>query len=328
MPRVAVLQHQRLDVAQRHRRPRIATMSGRGTITSRTIVSPNSKIEWISSFSSSSISPSSDATSADARSSCSVMYGPCFKPLPGMSTLASSQQTLRERPEQRGVRKHQDRRRQQRRRDRSAGSRTSWASPPRRRTAGCVMAIVEMISPAAAEVPHGERRGDRRAADRGEQREQQHHVQVGRGVLRRSATSARAPRRRPSSTRRSARTLFMRVIATSVAARNADARRSARRCIPISSIQSVGLTAPAPRCSVPAAPTSRRVPRPLRGRSRAGAGCRARASSRSSAAGSSGVVARAATAGAITTSPSSRTPRRRPRRAGTTSTSVGPGSSM
>ena len=50
-----------------------ATMSGRGTMTSRAIVSPNSKMEWISSFSSSSISPSEEATSALARSSCSVM---------------------------------------------------------------------------------------------------------------------------------------------------------------------------------------------------------------------------------------------------------------
>ena len=76
-----------------------ATMSGRGTITSRTIVSPNSKIEWISSFSSSSISPSLDATSAEARSSCSVMYGPSFKPLPGMSTFASLSSAVGERPE-------------------------------------------------------------------------------------------------------------------------------------------------------------------------------------------------------------------------------------
>ena len=64
-------------------------MSGRGTITSRAMVSPNSKIEWMSSFSSSSISPSSEATSAEARSSCSVMNGPSRSPLPGISALAS-----------------------------------------------------------------------------------------------------------------------------------------------------------------------------------------------------------------------------------------------
>ena len=66
----------------------IAVMSGRGTITSRTIVSPNSKIEWISSFSPSSIEPSSLPTSAIERRSASETNGPCFRPLPGSSQFA------------------------------------------------------------------------------------------------------------------------------------------------------------------------------------------------------------------------------------------------
>src|ERR671935_145717 len=68
----------------------IAVTSGRGTITSRTIVSPNSKIEWISSTSSSSICSSSEATSASWRSSRSVMNGPCGSPRPGITTSPRS----------------------------------------------------------------------------------------------------------------------------------------------------------------------------------------------------------------------------------------------
>jgi hypothetical protein len=70
-------------------------------MTSRAIVSPNSKIEWMSSFSSSSISPSLDATSAEAFSSCSVMYGPSFSPFPGMSTFASLRSALASGPRMR-----------------------------------------------------------------------------------------------------------------------------------------------------------------------------------------------------------------------------------
>ena len=51
-------------------------------MTSRTSVSPNSKIEWISSFSSSSIADSSEATSAIARISSSVTNGPSGSPRP------------------------------------------------------------------------------------------------------------------------------------------------------------------------------------------------------------------------------------------------------
>ena len=82
-----------------------------------------------------------------------------------------------------------------------------------------------MISPAFSEVAHRERRRDRRAADRGQQRQQEHHVQVlarGSPTMRDRAT---APRR-PSSTSGSARTRFVRVIATSVAAMNATTRIS------------------------------------------------------------------------------------------------------
>ncbi len=52
-------------------RASMATMSGRGIITSRTTVSPNSMIEWMSWRSSRSMTSSSTATSARASSSCS-----------------------------------------------------------------------------------------------------------------------------------------------------------------------------------------------------------------------------------------------------------------
>ena len=65
-----------------------ATMSGRGIITSRTRVSPNSKIEWMSLRSSPAIDSSSAATSAIVRISSSVMKGPCFNPFPGSTTFA------------------------------------------------------------------------------------------------------------------------------------------------------------------------------------------------------------------------------------------------
>jgi hypothetical protein len=58
-------------------------------MTSRTIVSPNSKIEWMRSFSSSSIVPSSVPASAIALSSASETNGPCFRPLPGRITFAT-----------------------------------------------------------------------------------------------------------------------------------------------------------------------------------------------------------------------------------------------
>ena len=65
----------------------MATMSGRGSITSRTTVSPNSKIEWMSWRSSTSIDSSSAATSAIARRSSSVTNGPSLRPRPGSRTL-------------------------------------------------------------------------------------------------------------------------------------------------------------------------------------------------------------------------------------------------
>ena len=50
-------------------------MSGRGTITSRTTVSPKSMIEWMNARSSVSITSSAWATSAMASSSDSVTFG-------------------------------------------------------------------------------------------------------------------------------------------------------------------------------------------------------------------------------------------------------------
>ena len=54
----------------------MVTMSGRGTMTSRTTVSPNSMMEWMRARSSVSMTSPSTATSAMARSSDSVTAAP------------------------------------------------------------------------------------------------------------------------------------------------------------------------------------------------------------------------------------------------------------
>ena len=66
----------------------MVTMSGRGTITSRTTVSPNSMMEWIRARSSVSITSPSRATSAMASSSDSVTSDPRYRPFSPMSRLA------------------------------------------------------------------------------------------------------------------------------------------------------------------------------------------------------------------------------------------------
>ena len=66
----------------------MVTMSGRGTITSRTTVSPNSMMEWMRARSSVSITSPSRATSAMASSSDSVTLDPRYWPFSPMSRLA------------------------------------------------------------------------------------------------------------------------------------------------------------------------------------------------------------------------------------------------
>ncbi|KIX78662.1 hypothetical protein SF12_07935 [Streptomyces sp. MBRL 601] len=65
------------------------TRSVRGTITSRTRVSPSSKTECTMRRSSSSMSCSFSARSTSARSSASLANGPCRNPLPGVRALPS-----------------------------------------------------------------------------------------------------------------------------------------------------------------------------------------------------------------------------------------------
>ena len=65
------------------------TMSVRGTMISRTTVSPKSMIDSIRSRSDSSMTACSMASSARARISSSVTNGPFFRPLPGRITLAT-----------------------------------------------------------------------------------------------------------------------------------------------------------------------------------------------------------------------------------------------
>src|SRR5690606_13206543 len=63
-------------------------MSGRGTITSRQMVSPSSKTEWIIFRSPSSMTSEAVARSTSSRSSVSVANGPRRKPRPGVIALA------------------------------------------------------------------------------------------------------------------------------------------------------------------------------------------------------------------------------------------------
>ena len=67
----------------------MVTMSVRGTMISRTTVSPKSMIDSIRSRSDSSITECSMASSARARISSSVTNGPFFRPLPGRMMLAT-----------------------------------------------------------------------------------------------------------------------------------------------------------------------------------------------------------------------------------------------
>ena len=63
------------------------TTSLRGTITSRTVVSPSSKTEWIILRSPDSMRADASAMSTSSRSSVSVENGPSRNPLPGVSML-------------------------------------------------------------------------------------------------------------------------------------------------------------------------------------------------------------------------------------------------
>ena len=85
--RVAVLDGEVERVGDASTSAVTVTMSGRGTMTSRATVSPNSMIDSMSSRSSCSITSSSAAASTMPSSSCSDTNGPCFRPLPGSSTL-------------------------------------------------------------------------------------------------------------------------------------------------------------------------------------------------------------------------------------------------
>ena len=82
-------------------RASMATMSGRGTITSRTTVSPNSMIEWMSWRSSRSITSSSTATSARASSSSSDTNGPVLQALAGEDHVGQADQAPGQQPQRR-----------------------------------------------------------------------------------------------------------------------------------------------------------------------------------------------------------------------------------
>ena len=66
------------------------TTSVRGTMTSRTIVSPSSKTEWIIARSPDSMTWLASARSTSSRSSASDENGPSLKPRPGVRMLPST----------------------------------------------------------------------------------------------------------------------------------------------------------------------------------------------------------------------------------------------
>ena len=81
-------------------------MSVRGTITSRTTVSLNSKIEWMSSRSPSS-STSSSVASSTMLSSCSSLETPAKRMRPGVTRLPSDDERVRERAEEHAQEVHE-----------------------------------------------------------------------------------------------------------------------------------------------------------------------------------------------------------------------------
>src|SRR5947209_5900078 len=196
--------------------PATVTMSGRGTITSRTTVSPNSMIEWMRARSSCSMTSSCWATSAIASSSSSEMNGPSLRPLPGMMTLA------------RPIRPRE--------RTRSGQKRTRAATGrPARRAArsacwiaqvfGAASAITKMMQtsmPVAMTTPHGPKRSARKPT-RVAVTSWQVSSTSRMGFSHRSGCSVRRTRvgapRLPSSSRARALTRLIRVSAVSDMAR-------------------------------------------------------------------------------------------------------------
>ena len=305
-------------------RPRSTVMSGRGTITSRTIVSPNSKIEWISSFSPSSIAPPPRRRRRSARSSCSVTNGPCGRPLPGHDHVRqlhrgrASGPTSRPSPTMSGASASATRSvcwianvfgvtsAKTNSKTRHHGGRDDLAATvPNTRTASEVAIVVPPIVASSVE--------------------EQHHVQVRRRVLG-DLHQGRRARGGPPPASRYARTRFMRVI-------DDLGRAPARRPAAISTIttassnQSSRSRRPDPRVAL--------LPRPHLGalvvvlvvvaqqvqdrRARAAAGSRRRVV---------GVVRAPPPRARSTTSPSCGARPRPSASSGNESTSVGPASSM
>ena len=87
----------------------MVTMSVRGIITSRTTVSLNSKIEWMSSRSSSS-STSNSVASSTMLSSCSSLATGADRARDGVTRLPSATRPLGDRAEQHADEAHERRR--------------------------------------------------------------------------------------------------------------------------------------------------------------------------------------------------------------------------
>ena len=187
-----------------------------------------------------------------------------------------------------------------------------------------VITIVATISPTSWKCRTANEVAIVDAADREQQRQEQHHVQVRRGVLDDPDELRRSPVVPPpgGGTRGRGwsgdRGLGRREEPDGHDRQDDDRDR-----------QHVATSSwrPAPRCSAPGGPTSRLARRPPRGRSPAGAGCRGRGGAAARPPDPPGCSA-PRPPGAITTSPSIRTPSSSGSSCGKLSTSVGPGSPM
>ena len=171
-------------------------MSGRGTITSRTTVSPNSMIGSMSSRSSSSITSSSTATSASASSSSSDTNGPSLQALAGEDHVGQPDRAAR--ADHRSGAEARERR--DRRRDAAArparGARTAHvfgAASASTNTTTTLTTNVAMATPSAPNSRSASDAGERGLHELADQQHEQHRVEEPLGVLDEAAAALGRP---------------------------------------------------------------------------------------------------------------------------------------
>ena len=269
---------------QRAGRRSIETMSVRGTMTSRTRVSPSSKTEWIISRSSSSMTPSRAARSTRSRSSLSLANGPRGSPCPGVTALPRDEQPCASGPSTPAAAGLTARAAQRApvgvlRGPRARGD----ADAPRTMTTVMIATAMQQPEPDALDaVETRQRRPARPRSVSAMTAQEEHRVDVARAV---SPAIREAPRRRGAAHRASSVGPRSRDIRAIGGLRRADRRNAisstqraprGRSSVMVGFARSVSAAAVTRQAtsSSPAARTSPAPPRAPRGRSRAGAACR------------------------------------------------------